>query len=141
MKPFLITLTTLTTLTLASNSIVNAIDTNILTNKSSIVDDSLSSVNNSSIKNNLNYKWSDWYNSFWSLSNNYSNTYTIVKWTDYAKDWNTFTNIYSTFNFDTDSYLKVSTNSGKEDIKVLNSQVATTMIKVAQARDINNSLF
>lgn len=76
-----------------------------------------------------------------SISNNYSDRYKVVTWTDYAKDWNTFTSIYSTFNFDTNSYLKVATSSGKEDVKFLNSQISTTKIKVAQEKEIDNSLF
>ncbi len=142
MKRFLITLSSIATLTLTSNSIINTVDSNMmLTNQLSINNCSLSLGNKSSIENKLNYKWNDSYNWFFSISNNYSDPYKIVKWTDYAKDWNTFTSIYSTFNFDSDSYLKVSTASGKEDNKCLNSQVTTTKIKVAQAKDVDNSLF
>lgn len=101
MKQFLITLTMLTTLTLTSN--------NLLTSNHLV-----SSVNKTTIENNLNYKWNDSYNWFLSNYNNYSDVYSIIKWSDYEKDWNTFATSYSTFNFDADSYLKVSTNSGKK---------------------------
>ncbi|WP_339039471.1 hypothetical protein [Spiroplasma endosymbiont of Andrena trimmerana] len=95
----------------------------------------------SNIENSLNYKWNDSYNWFSSNYSDYSNTYTIVKWTDYASDWNTFTNKYPTFIFAANSYLKVSTGSGKEDYKSLNSQVTTTNIKTNQQKDIDNSIF
>ncbi|WP_308150222.1 hypothetical protein [Spiroplasma sp. AdecLV25b] len=94
-----------------ADSVINVIATN----------DNVYNINSS-----INYGWNNEYIGP-SFGTNYdtSNTYTLINWSNNARDWDTFTKIYSTFNFNNNSYLKLTVPNHDSNINFESSKQTT----------------
>lgn len=113
----------------ASNSNKNYATNYLFDRNNQLIEIYYTEFNNTNVENCLNYKWNDSY--FWFSSDSF-NQYVLIKWSAYAKNWDLFTEIYPTFNFSDNSYLKLRLENDKSSNINFSSPNATNNIKSNQ---------